>query len=151
MEDDTGAVDDVDTFSVNQLNDCLCFLEQLYASNCKSLLEKHHYRALVALSAIEDRWNSILEEFNCFDFTTNEYCDGGISTMITTTTERQIQTIANNILTRLRQKQTKYSIRCHSKAMRGPESVYDPSLVWKDLKQELTTQLLFEGIKKQQR
>ena len=98
-EDDATSIQDISNFTYNQFIDCLDFLEGLYTKRIGiSCIERNDHLALVAAFALEDRLNEIIAEFECFTFFEDEYCDGGVSSMVPADARRRINAVVRSIL-----------------------------------------------------
>ena len=97
-EDDAATTEDVANFSYNQLKDCLDFLDKLYSNDSSNLGSRNHPMALCAAFALEDRLKDIVAEFDDFKLTDDEFCDEGVSTMITTAVSRRLKNVIAAIL-----------------------------------------------------
>lgn len=96
-EDDVASIADFANFSYNQLKDCLTFLEDIYLRGC-NLNERNLHLSLIAAFALEDRLKEIVNEFDGFSYLEDEFCDGGVSSMITTETEKRFKNVITAIL-----------------------------------------------------
>jgi hypothetical protein len=81
LEDDKTAVSDFASFTANQVCDCLSFFEKLYATGWPKASMSNHQQALVVLFSLDDRFNAIVKEFEEFDMSIDEFCDGGFSNL----------------------------------------------------------------------
>jgi hypothetical protein len=97
-EDDAATIEDFSNFSYNQLKDCLDFLDKLYSNTNSNYGRRNHPMALCAAFALEDRLKDIFGEFDDFNLTDDEFCDEGVSTMISTDVKWRLKNVIAAIL-----------------------------------------------------
>lgn len=67
--------------------------------------------ALVAAFALEDRLKDIIAEFDGFNLTNDEFCDDGVSTMITTAVKGKLKMVVTRILMKFHGRSLTFSMK----------------------------------------
>jgi hypothetical protein len=142
LDDDTTAINDFANLSVNQAVDCLSFLEKLYAKSWKDATETNHKRALLATFALDARVNSIIKEFSGNSLTTEDYCDGGISTTNMSAIKGRLETLISTICgvfpgKKLKEVVLSMKLLSNAASERLRYAVQDSTLSWRTLRKEL--------------